>query len=222
MFLFQIWLLWKFNYIDVMIFKRVSLYRKKLWLCKFVNKKCLKAIYSAKTKIFERSFWIYILVLVISFLQQHNLIHKVWVDLKNERKHMAQDFLGRISKSACNKSISRVMGAFRKLQVTWIRMNSLTCVALLFRLSIWMWVYCGSNFLFLREFYGKKRLCKFFHWHSMYFSKRVIHRYIQKKITHVIIWKMYGFSPQFSTIREDATKPMIWRKFGKFILILFL
>ena len=72
-----------------MIFKRVSLQRKKPELCYiFVNRKCLKVISSVKTKTCS--------ALVISFLQHNNLIHKVWVDLINERQHKIQGFLGKI------------------------------------------------------------------------------------------------------------------------------
>ena len=40
-----------------MIFKRFSLQKKTLNFAIFVNRKCLKAIYSIKTKIFETLFW---------------------------------------------------------------------------------------------------------------------------------------------------------------------
>ena len=35
------------------------------------------------------------------------------------------------------------------------------------------------------------------------------------------IWEMHGFPHKFLTLRENATKPIIWGKSGKFILILF-
>ena len=43
--------------------------------------------------------YIYIPVSVISFLLHNNLIHKVWVDLINERQQKTHGFLGKISKS---------------------------------------------------------------------------------------------------------------------------
>ena len=42
-----------------------------------------------------------------------------------------------------------------------------------------------------------------------------IHR---KKLTDVIIWEVHGFPHKFSTVRENATKPMVWGKSGKLIL----
>ena len=43
----------------------------------------------------------------------------------------------------------------------------------------------------------------------------------QEKLTDVIIWEMHGFPHKFPTVRENATKPMVWGKSGKLILILF-
>ena len=43
----------------------------------------------------------------------------------------------------------------------------------------------------------------------------------RKKLTNVIIWEMHGFPHKFSTVRENATKPMVWGKSGKLMLILF-
>ena len=34
------------------------------------------------------------------------------------------------------------------------------------------------------------------------------------------IWEMHGFSHKFPTVQENATKPMVWGKSGKLILIL--
>ena len=48
---------------------------------------------------FLSPFWIYVPVLVISFFLHINLMHKVRVDLINERQHKTQGFLGKISKS---------------------------------------------------------------------------------------------------------------------------
>ena len=42
--------------------------------------------------------YLYIPVLVVLFLLHNNLIHKVWVDLINER-HITQGLLGKIRKS---------------------------------------------------------------------------------------------------------------------------
>ena len=43
----------------------------------------------------------------------------------------------------------------------------------------------------------------------------------KKKLTDVIIWEMHGFLHKFPTVRENATKPMVWGKPGKSITILF-
>ena len=57
----------------------------------------------SKTKIFGtiflNSFWIYIPVLVISFLLHNNLIHNVWVYLLNKRQQRTDGFLDKISES---------------------------------------------------------------------------------------------------------------------------
>ena len=42
-----------------------------------------------------------------------------------------------------------------------------------------------------------------------------------KKLTSRIIWEMHGFSHQFPTAWENATKSIVWGKSGKLILILF-
>ena len=81
----------------------------------FVNRKYLKVISPVKTtkktqnfskkeyRFFETnflsSFLIYIPVLVISFLLHINLIHKIWVDLINERQQETRRFLGKISEA---------------------------------------------------------------------------------------------------------------------------
>lgn len=46
-----------------------------------------------------------------------------------------------------------------------------------------------------------------------------IHR---KKLTNLIILEMHRFSDQFLITRENATKPILWRKSGKLVLILCL
>ena len=51
-----------------------------------------------------------------------------------------------------------------------------------------------------------------------YFCLLCWHR---RKLTNVIIWEMHGFSHQSPTLRENATKPMVWEKSGKLVLILF-
>ena len=66
-----------------MILKDFHFREKNLNFVIFVNRKCLKAISSVKTKI----------------LFGNNLIHKVWVDLINERQHKTPGFLGKISES---------------------------------------------------------------------------------------------------------------------------
>ena len=38
---------------------------------------------------------------------------------------------------------------------------------------------------------------------------------------YFIIWEMHGFSHQFPTVRENATKPMVWGKSERLVLILF-
>ena len=43
----------------------------------------------------------------------------------------------------------------------------------------------------------------------------------RKKLTHVIIWEVHGFPHKFHIVRGNATKPMVWGKPGKLILILF-
>ena len=40
-------------------------------------------------------------------------------------------------------------------------------------------------------------------------------------IIYLIIWEMHGFSHQFPIVRENATKPIVWRKPGKLVIILF-
>ena len=59
----------------------------------------------------------YILVLVISFLLHNNLIHKVWVDLINERQQNIHGFLGKNKQIPWNKPISGAMSPSRKLQL---------------------------------------------------------------------------------------------------------
>ena len=59
----------------------------------------LKSNFLSKNKNFRNALLEYILTLVISFLPHNNLIHKVWVDLINERQHKTQGFLGKISES---------------------------------------------------------------------------------------------------------------------------
>ena len=48
--------------------------------------------------------------------------------------------------------------------------------------------------------------------------KALFHR---KKLTNVIIWGTHEFSHQFPTVMENVTKPIVWRKSGKLIFILF-
>ena len=79
-----------------MIFKRFSLQKKNLNFVIFVNRKCLKAISSVKTKIL---FGLGYFILTTGPLLHNNLFHKVWVDLINERQHKTQGFLGKISES---------------------------------------------------------------------------------------------------------------------------
>ena len=52
-------------------------------------------------------------------------------------------------------------------------------------------------------------------------SSKSIGLFHRKKLTDVIIWEMHGFLHKFSTVRENATKPMVWGKSGEPILILF-
>ena len=68
-----------------MIFKRFHFTEKNLKFV-FVNRKYLKKSSFSKNKKFsKRSFLTYIPALVISFLLHDNLIHKLWVDLINDR-----------------------------------------------------------------------------------------------------------------------------------------
>ena len=106
-----------FEFIVQMIFKRFSFHRKKSNFLILVNKKCLKAISSVKTKIFETLFLNIYLPWLFHSHYITILIHKLWVDLKNERKHKTQSFLAKISKSPWNKPISRAMSASQKLQL---------------------------------------------------------------------------------------------------------
>ena len=83
-----------------MIFKRFALHRKKHELCDICEQEMLKSnFFSKKQKFSKRSFGIYIWALVVLFLLRNNLIHKVWIDLINERQHKTQGFLGKISES---------------------------------------------------------------------------------------------------------------------------
>ena len=70
----------KLSNIEAGLKKSVAYIKKRV----FVNRKCLKASFSVKTKI--RSFCIYISALAVSCLLQNNLIHKVRADLINERQ----------------------------------------------------------------------------------------------------------------------------------------
>ena len=85
--------------IDVMIFKRFSPQRKKPELCYICEQEILKSNFLIKNKNFRNALLEYIPALVISFLQNNNLIRKVWIDLMNERQHKTQGFLGKISES---------------------------------------------------------------------------------------------------------------------------
>ena len=40
-------------------------------------------------------------------------------------------------------------------------------------------------------------------------------------VVYFSIWGMYGFPRKFPEIRENATKPVVWGKSGKLIIILF-
>ena len=84
---------------------------------------------------------IYIPVLVISFLL-HNLIHKVWVDLINERQPKAQGFLGKISESHEINLSGGAVSASRELQV--LASDWITWLVLL-RCSVYpfvLWICC--------------------------------------------------------------------------------
>ena len=45
-------------------------------------------------------------------------------------------------------------------------------------------------------------------------SSKSIGLFHRKKLTDVIIWEMHGFLHKFPTVRENATKPMVWGKSG--------
>ena len=68
-----------------MIFKRFSPQRKKPELCYICEQEMLKSNFLIKNKNFRNALLEYIPALVISFLQNNNLIRKVWIDLMNER-----------------------------------------------------------------------------------------------------------------------------------------
>ena len=40
-------------------------------------------------------------------------------------------------------------------------------------------------------------------------------------MVYFIIWEMHGFSHQFPIVQENATKPIVWGKPGKLVIILF-
>ena len=79
-----------------MIFKRLQ--RKKTKLCYICEQEMLKSNFFSKNRSSWNALLEYIPALVIWFLRHNNLIHKVWVDLINERKNKTQGFLGKISK----------------------------------------------------------------------------------------------------------------------------
>ena len=79
--------------------KRFSRHRKNLNFVIFVNRKCVKAISSIKTKNFE-TFFLNIYTGFGYFILVHNgTILKVWVKLINEKQHKTQGYLGKISES---------------------------------------------------------------------------------------------------------------------------
>ena len=140
----------------------------------------LKSNFFSKNKNFRNALLEYILTLVISLLLHNNLIHKVWVDLINERQHETQGFLGKISES--NKHISGAMSASRDLQLLesdWITWLVLLCCSVY---PFGLWIYSGSitrqQFLSYHWVLKKKRLGRSFRWHSMHFSKEIIQRRI--------------------------------------------
>ena len=78
-----------------MIFEKFSLHRKKPELCNICEQEMLKSNFFSKNKNFRNALFsleIYILALVTSFLLHNNLIHKVLVDLINERQHKTRFF----------------------------------------------------------------------------------------------------------------------------------
>ena len=79
---------------------------KKPELCYICEQRRFKSNFFSKNKNFWNALLEYIPALVILFLLHNNLIHKVWVDLINERQHKTQDFSGKISESH-GKSLSR-------------------------------------------------------------------------------------------------------------------
>ena len=85
--------------IEVMIFKGFSRQRKKPELWYICEQEMLKSNFFSRNKNFWNAFFEYILALVILFSLHTNLIHKVWVDLINERQHKTQRYLGKIRES---------------------------------------------------------------------------------------------------------------------------
>ena len=81
--------------------------------------------------------------LFISFLLCNNLIHKVWVDLINERQHKTQGFLGKISAS---HGINHGRGqwvlpkSYNYLNPT--KLLNLCCCCSVYPFGFW--IYCGS------------------------------------------------------------------------------
>ena len=41
-------------------------------------------------------------------------------------------------------------------------------------------------------------------------------------MVYFIVWEMHGFTHQFPTVQENATKPIVWGEPEKLVLILFL
>ena len=52
-------------------------------------------------------------------------------------------------------------------------------------------------------------------------KQKYVKKHYTKKLTDVIIQEIDGFPRKFSTVQENAAKPMVWGKSEKSIIILF-
>ena len=125
--------------------------KKNLNFIIFINRKCLKAISSTKTKTTTKLFQrknttflmlflnIYILVLVISFVlhisSEFRKYGSTWWMKDSKRLRVC-----RVKKKKKFHGINLVEGneCIPKITITWIQLNDLTFVSLFFVLSLWI------------------------------------------------------------------------------------
>ena len=134
----------------------------------------------SKNKNFRNALLEQIPALVISFLLHNTLIHKIWLDLINERQQKTQGFLGKISESHRTNLSMSASWNLQLLESDWITRLVLLCCSVY---PFGLWIYCGGitrqQFLSYHWVLRKKEtLRRSFRWHSMYFSKEVIKRRI--------------------------------------------